>query len=346
MRPDRAGSTEALRLLRSDLVGGQRGDDSAWVDRPRFSFGERLLQVRQVGERRHLVDAGQTELTPSGVEIELAFEMVHSGLEESLAVEPAPKTDRAQLRGRSKGLVGEIAGDLMGGEVDVGKHDDRGLRLLDHLGSPACFLAGVESLTALESEFLERGDESGKVGPAGAVGVVVVVSPAEAEFVLPGLLSPRGPVATRPVPAFGGEEEVASPIDAQIVDRGADEGEGVVETGLVLSKVAVAPLERPGVASGGGSLVGGNIGRLPAAPAAALDCPQFGVALVRNSCFSERAERPSFNGAWAVQAVSREKVVDGVNLDCRAPRALLTDFHRGKQPFRVTPNGAGAWFFR
>ena len=72
-----------------------------------------------------------------GVEIELAFEVVHAGFEERFAVQLAPEADGAELVALGERLVGEVAGDFFGREVDVGEDDDAGVRLLDAPGRPS-----------------------------------------------------------------------------------------------------------------------------------------------------------------------------------------------------------------
>ena len=48
--------------------------------------------------------------------------------EERFAVQRAPQADRAELVARRERLVGEVAGDFVGREVDVGEDDDLAVR--------------------------------------------------------------------------------------------------------------------------------------------------------------------------------------------------------------------------
>src|SRR5213079_2859241 len=96
------------------------------------------------------------------------------------------------------------------------KGDDPRVRLLHHLRAPAGFLARIEALAADEAELLPDADQPGEVLARGAVGVVVVVGPANAEAVLTGFLHLGGAVAALPVFALGGEEEIAGVIDAEV----------------------------------------------------------------------------------------------------------------------------------
>ena len=117
--------------------------------------------------------------------------MVHAGFEKCLAVQLAPQADRAELLALGERLVGEVAGDFFGRKIDVGEDHDAGLRLLEHLRAPARFAAGVEPLAAMEAHLFERGDQMRERRAAGAVRVMIVIGPAEAEAILPLVLHAR-----------------------------------------------------------------------------------------------------------------------------------------------------------
>ena len=98
-------------LLGVDPAQGQRPVGAMLRDRPALAGRERLPEEREIGERRHGLDAGLgLQAVAQGVEVELGFEVVHPGLEDRLAVQGDPEADRPG-RGRSgKRLVGEVLG--------------------------------------------------------------------------------------------------------------------------------------------------------------------------------------------------------------------------------------------
>ena len=105
----------------------QQALDAPRVDRPDFALGERLPEVREIGERGHRFDAVVGQLLAGGVEIELAFQVVHAGFQERFAVQFAPQADGAELLALGERLVGEVAGDFFGREIDVGENHDAGI---------------------------------------------------------------------------------------------------------------------------------------------------------------------------------------------------------------------------
>src|SRR6476659_7027438 len=66
-------------------------------------------------------------------------------------------------------------------------------------------------------------------GAAGAVGVMIMVGPAEAGAVLPLVLDRAGPVSFLPVIALGGEEQVAGPVGAEVIGRGGEQIGGMAK---------------------------------------------------------------------------------------------------------------------
>ena len=62
-----------------------------------------------------------------GVEIELAFEVVHAGFQKRFAVQFAPQADGAELLALGERFVGEVGGDFFGREIDVGEDHDAGV---------------------------------------------------------------------------------------------------------------------------------------------------------------------------------------------------------------------------
>ena len=131
------------------------------------------------------------------------------------------------------GLMGKIAGDFFGRQIDVGKNHDSGGRLFEHLGPPAGIAAAVETFAALEAKLLEDVDQPGEIAAAGAIGMMVVIGPADAQPVLPRSFAPGRPDCGRcQYCAFGGKEQVARPVDAQVVNCSADQLLGLGESML------------------------------------------------------------------------------------------------------------------
>ena len=81
--------------------------------------------------------------------------------------------------------MGEILSQFVRRQVHIVEGDDPRDGLLHDLGSPAGFAPGVKTLAAFESEHLEHGHQRAKTLPGTAIGVMVVISPAEAELILP-----------------------------------------------------------------------------------------------------------------------------------------------------------------
>ena len=97
------------------------------------------------------------------------------------AMQFAPEADGAELIAIGERFVGEVGGHFFGREIDIGEDHHAGVRLFDDLRTPTGFAAGVETLAALEAHLFEHGDQMRERGAAGAVGVMIVVGPAEAE---------------------------------------------------------------------------------------------------------------------------------------------------------------------
>ena len=149
---DRPLAEELVVLVGVDPAELERAVGAVPGDRPALAGGERLAQEREVRERRHRLDAGLgLEAVAQAVEVELGFEVVHAGLEDRLAVQGDPEPDGPRPRQVGQGLVGEVLGGLLGGEVEVGEDDDAGDRVLEDLGTPAGVGAGVEPLAELEA---------------------------------------------------------------------------------------------------------------------------------------------------------------------------------------------------
>src|SRR5580658_8611578 len=145
MRADRSLGSKLLSLLGRDLSGGKQLGNARLGDRPTLALGERLPEVRKVGERLHHRNAGRLlHLLFERFKIKLAFEMVHTGLKECFAMKSTPQADGSELLSRRQRLMGEVVGQLLRRQIDVGKNDDAGVRLLQDLRSPARFGSSVK----------------------------------------------------------------------------------------------------------------------------------------------------------------------------------------------------------
>jgi len=112
MRSDNTLAAKLLALLHVDGPGSKGRLKPLFINGPTLAFGKRLLEVRQLGERLHHAKARLLKLGPGGIEIEAAFEMVHSRLEKRFAVQQAPQADGAEICLPRKRRMGEIFGDL------------------------------------------------------------------------------------------------------------------------------------------------------------------------------------------------------------------------------------------
>lgn len=97
-------------------------------------------------------------------------------------------------------------------QVDISKDDDSDDGLFRDLRAPAGFGAGVVTLTFLETDFEEKLDEIDEVFARATEGVMIVISPAEAELILAPLLDLGGAIAVFPINAFGREVEFAGEV--------------------------------------------------------------------------------------------------------------------------------------
>ena len=183
-------------------------------NRPALAHGECLAEEGEVGKRFHDLDP-RLVLQPLAkrVEVELRLKVVHAGFEDRLAVQADPEADGVGPVQVGQYLMREVVRGLVGGEVEVGKDDDPGLRLLQDLRTPAGVLARVEPLAEDETKRLEHPDHAREEPPRAAERMVIVVRPAEAEPVLPRLLDLRSAVPRLPVVALDLEDELARQVD-------------------------------------------------------------------------------------------------------------------------------------
>src|SRR5436305_337069 len=78
--------------------------------------------------------------------IEPRLQVVHAGLEKTVAVQRTPEPNGPQPRGRRKSLRGEVDRRFLRHEIHVGKHDDPRVRLLENLRAPPGLRSGIVAL--------------------------------------------------------------------------------------------------------------------------------------------------------------------------------------------------------
>lgn len=108
MAAEGAVAHELLALAFLNQTGAPEAIGPFAPDRPAFAFGEGLFQKRQIGKRLHGPDAFGGELLAQTVVIETALEVMQAGVEKTFAVQPNPKSYRAQARRRRQHLARKI----------------------------------------------------------------------------------------------------------------------------------------------------------------------------------------------------------------------------------------------
>ena len=177
------------------------------------------------------------------MEIETAFQVVHAGSARRLRrAKQAPQTHGAEMPAGRKPLMGEVAVDFRGRQIDVGKHDDAAFRLLQHL-RPARLVAGIEPFAADQSQFFEQGDQPGEVAAAAAVRMMVVVAPTQAQGVLPRSRNFAARLRRVQYPRSAAKNRSAAESCAEIGHRRAHPAPCVGET-LFVVREAPSPPER------------------------------------------------------------------------------------------------------
>ena len=109
MASNRAFRKEFVALSLRNEATIQETPESRLRHSPALAFGKGLAEVGEIGEGFHGANAGLAlELGAQGIEIELSFKVVHTGLEERFAVQGAPEADGAEGILLREGLVGEV----------------------------------------------------------------------------------------------------------------------------------------------------------------------------------------------------------------------------------------------
>src|SRR5579871_4527299 len=111
MAAERAFLEKFVKLLLGDEFRGEQALRAFGADLPAFALGEGLFQEFEIREGIHGVNALFLQLIAEKLIIEARFEMVHTGVEKTFAVQADPEADRAEL-GRSRQAVA--------GKIDLG----------------------------------------------------------------------------------------------------------------------------------------------------------------------------------------------------------------------------------
>ena len=174
--------------------------------------------------------------------------------------------------------------------------------------------------------------------PAYAVGVVIVVGPAEAESVLPGLLGACRTISGRPVFAFRREKQVGRPAGAEIRNGGADQLLGMVKACRIGLEEALASPKLLGVPGRRAELIVGYVGNLPALMPMSLDGPQFHITLQGNPRLAKRRVRHALHLRRPVNAASSQEVHHGIHFDGHSPWLVVAELDWREQSARMFPN--------
>ena len=127
-------------------------------------------------------------------------------------------------------------------QIDISEDNKLTLFLFEDLSAPARFLSGIESLSTREAEQFKYLDQMLKVLPTTAVGVVIMVGPAQSQRILSCFLNTSGPIAALPVVAFRSKEEVTGPSDSEVLNGCVDDAGCFFKTSLASTVPAVDSL--------------------------------------------------------------------------------------------------------
>src|SRR5262245_58483282 len=93
VRAERTMLGKSFGLLAGDKASCLRGRQPTGLDHPGFALRENLPQVGEFGKRLHRHHALASQLGASRLEVKLRFKVVHSCLQQGLAVQLAPQSD-------------------------------------------------------------------------------------------------------------------------------------------------------------------------------------------------------------------------------------------------------------
>ena len=138
--------------------------------------------------------------------IESTFEVMHPSFEKTFAVQTAPELDRAERFLRGQLYPRKIDLGFIRRKIDIGENDNAFEGLLEDLGAPAGFRAGVVTFPPLEPQHLERLHQIDKAFSRGAESMMVEVCPTQAERILAMSLFLPGAVPFLPIGALFSEK--------------------------------------------------------------------------------------------------------------------------------------------
>jgi hypothetical protein len=145
--------------------------------------------------------------------------MMHSRLEETIAVEAGPEPHGPKPRCVWQTLGRKIDGRFFGHQIDVGENRDPGPVMFEDLSAPARLCTRVVSLSPLKSKPEQKLDQICKKSARTPEGVMVMVAPPKSKRVLAPLLDLSCVVAQFPVGAFLREEEFACDVRPDEINR-------------------------------------------------------------------------------------------------------------------------------
>ena len=238
-------------------------------------------------------------------------------------MQAAPEAHGAERLALGQGLMGEIDEELIRREIDVIEGDYFRDGLLENLRAPAGFAAGVEALAQDEAQFLPHAHEVLEVTARGAIGVVVVIGPTQAEAILAGFLHLSGAVFALPVFALGGEEQITGAINADLGDGGIQQAMGPGETDLVILELPIAAAEGLLVAQNGGGLMVRPWRNIKTGVTVPFEDDQLGFIVVKDFCGSKRGQRRTLNGFVGAFLPDHQKIGDGFDFDRGAKGAAV-----------------------
>ena len=194
MAPLRA---ELFGLVGGDSSGGKQSIDPLGPHRPDFAFGERLPQIRKIRERLHHLHVLRCfKLLLERFEIELAFQMMHAGFEECFAVQGAPEADGAE---RIAAVPGPRAKNRP--YSSSGDRSTSAKMMMPAVGcsrtcAPQPAVSRHRIVRGNGSRASRKSRSSREMLARRAIGVVIVIGPADPELILPQLSAP-GPARFR-----------------------------------------------------------------------------------------------------------------------------------------------------
>src|SRR5258705_11031691 len=110
--------------------------------------------------------------------------MMHASFEEALAMKSHPQANRPEFVRFRKWLPGEIDRGFLRAEVHIAKCNEALHGLFEDLGPPASLGASVITFPSFKAEDLQRAHQIDEMASRRPEGMMVMVRPAEAKFIL------------------------------------------------------------------------------------------------------------------------------------------------------------------